>query len=350
MWYSKKVTQSLGIEVPIIQAPMAGGATTPELVAAVSNAGGLGSLAAGYMPPQAMREAIRKIRQLTNKPFAVNLFIPQKHKATSLQMENACLAIQQACSELQISINPLPGPYDQSLAEQLTIVISEKVPVLSYTFGILDKSFRSALQENNTLLIGCATNLREALALEDEGSHYITAQGREAGGHRGTFMGNAEESLMPLERLIPLLSKQIKIPIIAAGGIMTGKDILVALQAGASLVQMGTAFLPCTESGIPSCYKESLLSQEKDNTVLTNVFSGKLARGINNQFIDRMTKSKALILDYPIQNSLTTAMRQKAKELNNPQFMSLWAGQSAHLCRKLSVASLLKTLLDEAVQ
>lgn len=345
---AKKCTVKLGIQHPIIQAPMAGGATTPELVAAVSNAGGLGSLGAGYMAPDDIRRAIKKIRELTNKPFSVNLFIPQEHEASQEQIQNACNDIQQCSKELGQKTKPVSAPYTQSFEEQIRVVIEENVSIFNFTFGILDEIWIKQLRSNNTLLIGTATTLLEAQALEEHGVDMIVAQGCEAGGHRGTFLGEPEECMCGLLSLIPQCVDQLKIPVIAAGGIMDGRGIVAAITLGAAGVQMGTAFLSCHESGIHNRYKETLLAQQQDNTTLTRAFSGKLARGIRNNFIDCMQTNHSGILDYPIQNALTKSMRQKAKEIGSTEFMSMWAGQTAALCRDISVNELIVQLVDEA--
>lgn len=334
--------------IPIIQAPMAGGVTTPELIAAVSNAGGLGSLGAGYMSGSEIKEKIKEIRHLTNKPFAVNLFISEKHHATKNEIQKACDQIQQSCVELNINIKPIEAPYAPSFEEQINVILEEKVPVFSFTFGVLDSTWINKLKKNHTLLIGTATTLPEAKMLEKSGIDMIVAQGSEAGGHRGTFLGVAEDSLMGLISLVPQLVDTIKIPIIASGGIMDGRGIKAALALGAAAVQMGTAFLSCPESGIHKNYKQALLALKQDNTVLTRAFSGKLARGIQNKFISRMDKNKETILNYPIQNALTRTMRKKAKELDDIEFMSMWAGQAASMCREIPASDLIKKLVDEA--
>ena len=344
---TKKCTEKLGIRFPIIQAPMAGGATTPELVAAVSNAGGLGSLGAGYMAPNDIRRTIRKIRELTNAPFSVNLFIPQEHEASQEQIEKACDNIQQCSKELGQKIKPVLAPYAQSFEEQIQVVFEEMVPVFSFTFGILDAIWIERLKSNNTLLIGMATTLAEAQLLEKSDVDMIVAQGSEAGGHRGTFLGRAEDALIGLFSLIPQCVDHIKIPVIAAGGIMDGRGIAAAITLGAAGVQMGTAFLSCHESGINEKYKKILLTQRQDNTTLTRAFSGKLARGIRNKFIECMQTKQSNILDYPIQNALTKSMRQKAKETDSTEFMSMWAGQSAWLCRNMCVMDLMSKLIAE---
>lgn len=346
MW-RMKLAEKIGIKFPIIQAPMAGGVTTPELVAEVSNAGGLGSLGAGYMSPTEIRSAIKKIRELTDKPFAVNLFIPEYTQTTSNQMQRACRDIQQSCMELDVEIKSVAEPYAPSFSEQIKVLIEEKIPVFSYAFGLLDLGWISQFKKNHTFLMGTATNVKEAYELQRSGIDALVAQGSEAGGHRGTFLGKAEDSLIGLFSLLPQLVDKLKIPIIAAGGIMDGRGIIAATDLGAEGVQMGTAFLTCSEAGIPEGYKNTLLNQCQDNTVLTRAFSGKLARGIRNKFIERMDEKKTNILNYPIQNALTTTMRKKAKEEQNIDFMSMWSGQSAPLCRKLRASELIKTLIIE---
>jgi nitronate monooxygenase len=340
------LAKKLGIQFPIIQAPMAGGATTPELVAAVSNAGGLGSLGAAYMPAEAIRKAIIKIRELTDKPFAVNLFIPNEHHASSDQIQRSCHVIEQACQELKLKIEPEAPPYAQSFEEQMTVLVAEKVPVFSFIFGLPAKSWLSKLRKNS-LTIGTATNVAEARLLEQAGIDMIVAQGSEAGGHHGTFIGKTEDSLIGLISLLPQLVDNLKIPVIAAGGIMNGRTIRASLMLGASAVQMGTAFLTCKESGIHPKYKEALLATTIDNSVLTTAFSGRLARGLRNKFTDRLAAHPEYILPYPIQNAMTRSMRNEAAKQNCTDFMSLWAGQSAYLCKETTVAELMRELIEE---
>jgi len=341
------LTKALGIQFPIIQAPMAGGATTPELIAAVSNAGGLGSLGAGYMSARDVRHAIKKIRTLTDKPFAVNLFIPGEYHSNDEQMQKACDRLEQACAELHLKVEPVKEPYAQSFEEQINVILEEKVPVFSFTFGLLDPTWISTLKAQHTMLMGTATTLKEARELEKSGIDMIVAQGREAGGHRGTFLGVAEEALLALPDLVSQLVDKLNTPIIASGGIMDGSGIADSLKLGATGVQMGTAFLTCPESGIHPKYKQTLLELDHDSTTLTRAFSGKLVRGIQNKFITRMDVDKNEILDYPIQNVLTRSIRNKAKEENNTDYMSMYAGQSARLSRGLPVSELMEKLIDE---
>lgn len=350
MWTNTRITRLLNIQLPIIQAPMAGGATTPELVAAVSNAGGLGSLGAGYMSADEIRKSIKHIRELTHQPFAVNLFIPEKHHATVEQIERATNAVQATCPELHFKLNNIKPPYAHSFEEQMNAILEEKVPVFSFAFGIPSSYWIEHFKKNGMILIGTATTLEEANLLEKNNIDMIVAQGSEAGGHRGTFLGTAEDALMNLSSLVQLLVPHIHIPIIAAGGIMNANDIVSLLKLNVDAVQMGTAFLCCTESGIASCYKKILLDSHHDTTTLTRAFSGKLARGLNNAFIQRMRPFENDILDYPIQNSLTKSMRSEAAKQNNTDFMSLWAGQAAYLCKEQTATQFIQELSSEVTQ
>ncbi len=348
-WPHTKITKLLNITLPIIQAPMAGNATTPDLVAAVSNAGGLGSLGAGYMSADDIRKTIRKIKILTDRPFAVNLFIPEKHYATEDQIEHARKTAQASCAELNFIVDFIKPPYAPSFEEQMNVIIEEKVPIFSFTFGIPSKHWIEIFKKNSIPLIGTATTLAEAKLLEENNIDAIVAQGSEAGGHRGTFLGSPEEALISLSSLVSLLIENIKTPIIAAGGVMNAKGIATSLILGASAIQMGTAFLCCAESGIHPLYKKLLLSTTQDNTTLTRAFSGKLARGIENKFSIRMQSHEKNILDYPIQNALTSGMRKESARQNNIDFMSMWAGQAAYLCKALSAAQLIEELNSEVI-
>lgn len=343
-WTQSKLKSLLHIDIPLIQAPMAGGPTTPELIAAVANAGGLGSLGAGYMSADDIRDAIKKIRALTNRNFSVNLFVPEKHQATKQQQENMAQKINQICAELNITLAPKDPPYAASFNEQIQVVIEEKVPVFSFTFGIPESHWIEQLKKNNTIIIGTATSLTEAKQLEAAGVDAIVAQTFEGGGHRGTFIGDVQDSLIGGFSLIPQLADNISVPLIAAGGLMDAKGLLAALLLGADGVQMGTAFLACKESGAHPEHKKLLLNALERNTVLTKVFSGKSARGIKNKFISEMETLENECLDYPIQNALTKPIRQAAAQQNNPEFMSLWTGQSAYLSQDITAAELIKQI------
>jgi len=348
-WPNTVLTELLKIRYPIIQAPMAG-SDSPALVASVSNAGGLGSLGAAYMKPEAIQTAIKKIRELTDKPFNINLFIPEAHTATEQQISWMHNKLAQMCSSFIDSPEPVKPPYAQPFAEQIAVVLAAKVPVFSFTFGMLSTEWIIKLKANGTRLIGTATTLTEAMQLADNNIDIIVAQGSEAGGHRGTFMTQAEDALIGNFALIPQIVDRINKPIVAAGGIMDGRGIVAALVLGACGVQMGTAFLSCPEAGINEKYRELLLKTKQDNTTLTRAFSGRMARGIHNKFIEDMAHYPEHILPFPIQNALTRPMRNAAAKNNLTDYLSLWAGQASYLSHGITADKLIRQLAAEVQQ
>lgn len=347
MWPITAFTKLANISLPIIQAPMSGGATTPELIAAVSNAGGLGSLGAGYMQPAEIEAAIQKTRQLTDKPFSINLFVPVEHNATLLQMQAMQKILQTVAQKLHIEVDIPSPPFLPDFDAQIDVVLQTNIPIVSFTFGIPAKKHLQVLKQKNILIIGTATSIKEALLWQENGADFIAAQGAEAGGHRGTFAHSMEEGLIESTTLIPQIVNTVKVPVIAAGAIMNAQDIMKFIQLGACAVQMGTAFLACYESGIPSVYKQALLSAKKNNTVLTKAFSGKYARGLNNRFITTMLSHDNDILEYPIQNAFTQPLRKAAAQQNNADFLSMWAGQGVALCKECSAAELIVQLKND---
>lgn len=341
-----QINELFEIKHPIIQAPMAGGPTTPELVAAVSNAGALGSIGAGYLSAEQLQSAIHAVRKLTGKAFNVNVFIPLPHAADQSQLEEACAAINTCSQELGETAKPIQAPYTVDFDSQIEVILENRIPVFSCIFGVPDQYLIKHLRNNKTKIIGTATTPDEVFALEDGEVDAIVVQGSEAGGHRGSFLKPAEESLICLDNLLAQVVNKTKTPLIAAGGIATKESKHKLIIAGAGGVQIGTAFLCCSEAGINTAYREKILSQQSDNTVLTRVFSGGLARGISNYFTECMSQKTETILDYPVQNKLTKAMRDKAKTENNPEFMSLWCGRSGHLVKPMAAVELINYLVE----
>lgn len=348
MGLSTRVTRLLNIDYPVVQAPMAGGITTPALVAAVSNAGGLGSLGAGYMPPEAMQKEISEVRSLTNRPFSVNLFIPERPDEVSGEVHRVNELMEPYRTELGIDTPDEVGSHAQESSEQLAVVIEERVPVFSFTFGILEADQISVLEEAGIVTIGTATTVREALALEKAGIDIITGQGAEAGGHRGTFLGDFAEAGIGTFALVPQLADALQAPVIASGGIADDRGLTAALALGAEAVQIGTAFLACEESGAHPEYKRAVLEAADDSTTVTRTFSGKPARAIRNRFLDEMEGHREEIPPYPIQNAWTKDIRDASKEQSRPEFMSLWAGQAASLSRSAPAAEVVEGLVAGA--
>lgn len=347
--HATKFTKLLNITYPIIQAPMAGGITTPELVASVSNAGGLGSIAAGYLSPDALRNTIQKTKKLTDKPFSVNLFVPsdEKLEVTQEKLKHAQQLLIPFYEELEIEVPPLPSDFHEPFDELIEIVMDEKIPIVSFTFGIPSKEVIAKLKQNDVFLIGTATTVNEALEIEKAGIDAVVAQGSEAGGHRGTFSTSFEQALVGSIALIPQVVDYVSIPVIAAGGIMDGRGMLAAEVLGASAVQLGTAFLTCEEAGTNPAHQKAILESFEDSTVITNVFSGKPARGIHNYFIETLNDYEDDIPPFPYQNALTNPIRKEAGKEQNIRFMSLWCGQGARLSKNTSATKLIESIIQD---
>ncbi|MCH9644831.1 MAG: nitronate monooxygenase [Gammaproteobacteria bacterium] len=327
---------------------MAGGITTPELIAAVSNAGGLGSLGAGYLSADEITDQIKKIRALTDKPFAVNLFIPDETSIVSSEQVDAAKQLLQPYYEtLGISDWGDLRHAQVDFESQMQAVIDARVPVFSFTFGVLKEKYITALKQQGVFIIGTATAVNEAIMLASSGVDAVVAQGEEAGGHRATFHGEVEDSLVAMDQLVAECVEEIELPVIAAGGIMNAEQIKQALDQGATAVQMGTAFLTCDEANIATCYKKSLLEGQADNTVLTRAFSGRYGRAIANRLSGDLEQFRWLLPPYPIQHALTKQLRQVSSQNEEADFMSLWAGRHYHQCRSQSVETLMSVLTDQ---
>lgn len=347
MALENRITRLLGVRHPVVQAGMAGGATTPRLVAAVSEAGGLGTLGAGYLQPQAIRDAMREVRSLTGAPFAVNLFVPEAfEEPESREAADGVLAPYRR--ELGIDDPEGFSSYAPAFEDQLAVVLEERAPVFSFTFGIPSEGQISALRETGIVTCGTATTVREAVELERRGVDAVCGQGYEAGGHRGTFIGDPLEAMVGTLALVPQLADAVEIPVLAAGGVMDGRGLAAALALGADGAQMGTAFLPCPESGAHPAYKEALLAATEEATTVTRAFSGKPARGLRNRFTEEMAPREPGLPDYPVQNAYTRDLRSAAAERGDTGLMSLWAGQAARLGGTLPAAEVVERTVAEA--
>ncbi|WP_079527168.1 NAD(P)H-dependent flavin oxidoreductase [Halobacillus hunanensis] len=346
MWKQTRLTELLSLELPIIQAGMAGGITTPELIAEVSNAGGLGSLGAGYMDPADMQNVIKSIKQKTSKPFAVNVFVPGETNYNSSHIHASNELLFPYLKEL--GIEEATGEIKHVFEQQLEKIIEEGIQICSFTFGLPPKKWINKLKANDILLIGAATTVEEAALNEQAGMDAVVAQGYEAGGHRGTFHGSFQKSMIGTLSLVPQVVDKVSIPVIAAGGIMDGRGLMASMMLGAQGVQMGTAFVTAEESSAKHQHKQAILTSSEDATVMTSAFSGKPARGIDNQFIQDMKPYEDTLPDYPIQNSLTKEIRQTAALQNKPQYMSLWSGQSPKLSKEGRAHEIIKTIVSEA--
>ena len=352
-WNQTRVTAALGIQYPIIQGPL-GGFASQRLTAAVSNFGGLGSFGAHSLEPQSIADRIVEIRSLTSKPFAVNLWVSMEDEGAAKSDE---AAFQRALSRLGPHIGAVGGtqptfsPHKPiRFEDQARVLLDAKVPVFSFLYGIPSQEILDQARKQDMVTIGTATTPDEAIALEQAGVSLVVASGFEAGGHRGSFLRSSEESLTGTISLVPQTVDAVKIPVIAAGGIADARGIAAAFALGAEGVQMGTVFLACEESGAHPVHRQAILSGKAGRTSLTRGFTGRLARGIDNELLQTLNQPGAEILPYPLQRGLMRSLAIPAQKANRAELLALWAGQSANLARCPSVNELLASLVNGAAE
>lgn len=339
--------EGLSIELPLIQAGMAGGITTPELVAAVANDGALGTIGAGYMGASQLKEEIQQVKQLTDKPFAVNLF------AVNLEsFSNEIGHMQHFLNGFRSKLGMDHGEdfvkVNDHLHEKIHVILQENIRVVSTAFGVLSSVLVERLKKQDVILIGMATSLEEARQLADAGYDAVVAQGYEAGGHRGTFdvRKHPDGSNIGLHVLVQEFLKNLSIPVIAAGGIHSKKQVDGFLEMGVDAVQVGTKFLTAKEAGTNAAYRRALMKAETGSTKITTVFSGRPARAISNQFVREVEGSGIAPLPFPIQNQMTKDIRGAGKEFAIADMQSLWAGQGVGAIQEEeSTAEIIKSLV-----
>jgi nitronate monooxygenase len=344
------ITRRFGLRHPIIQAPLAGGGATPALVAAVGEAGALGFIGAAYLTPAQITESVRAVRAQTTRPFGISLFAPQPVPPTPTDARPAVERVTPYFAELGLPAPGVPATAADTFAEQLAAALDSGATVFSFTFGVLPADAIAAIKGRGMALLGTATTVEEAIALERAGVDAIVLQGSEAGGHRGTFGGDFQAGMVGTIALVPQVVDAVRVPVIASGGIMDGRGIAAALALGAAAVQMGTAFLTCDEAGIPDAYKQAILGAREDGTRLTRAFSGRPARGIVNRFMTEVEGDSPAILPFPLQNTLTRPLRAAAAKAGRAELLSLWAGQGVRLARRQSAAELVARLARETAE
>ena len=322
------LAERLGLRFALVQAPMASVAT-PELVAAVSEAGALGSFGGGTASPDDLRAAIRAIRELTAAPFAVNLFAPLPREEFTAE---AAEAVRGLVARHGDPGEPAGPPW--SVDDQIAVVLEERVPVVSTTFGLIDPE---QFHDVGIAVIGTATTVEEAREHELDGVDAVVAQGAEAGGHRGTFLDSFEAGLAPLAELVPAVVAAVSIPVIAAGGIMDGEGVAAALDLGAEAAQLGTAFLFCPESGASAAWRQALREHE---TVVTPAYTGRPARAARTPFLDELMAGPAP-LPYPLQAAVIAPLRSR------DGFGLYMGGTGAAGGREVPAAELVRTLAFE---
>lgn len=349
---STPFSEKLGLRLPLIVAPMAGGPTTPEFVAASSAAGALGSFGFAYTQPDEMKRQAAAVRARTDKPFGINVFVSPQPETIAPEAQRASLdAVASYYSEMNLEKpEPVKAPYAPDLEAQFKAIEEIGPRVFTVHLGGLTREQVKRFQAKGMLVGGSANCVAEAKGLEAAGFDFVIAQGGEAGGHRGSYLRDPYQSLTGTLALTRMIVAAVKLPVVAAGGIMDGAGIAAVLALGAQAAQLGTAFIPCPESGAPQIHKDLLLNATEDNTRLTEKFSGKPARGLSNRFMTEMAAKDAPQLAFPAQNSVTGKMRQAAAKAGKPDYLAMWAGQAAPLSRALPAAELIAKLNAETIE
>lgn len=344
---SRQLLARLGMRTPIIQAPMAG-VSTPAMAAAVSEAGGLGSLGVGAMDAEGARKVIRDTRALTSKPFNINLFCHPPATANA-ERESAWLSY---LSSVFAEFGATPPGNLREIYKSFVVddamyqmLLEEKPAVVSFHFGLPEQPWIDALHAAGIVLLASATSLAEARQIEAAGLDAIVAQGIEAGGHRGTFDTDAEDEGLGTFALVRILAARTRLPVIAAGGIMDGAGIAAALALGATAAQLGTAFVATDESAADAAYRSNLTAAETRPTTLTRAISGRPARGFTSHFTRLGAAAGApAIPDYPVTYDAGKALHAAAKARGISEYAAQWAGQAAPLARAMPSAELVRVL------
>jgi nitronate monooxygenase len=297
---------------------------------------------------------VREIKSLTARPFAVNVWVPI---AGQDDLRPSPEAVARASARLRpryeaagLAMPDLAGELMPNFFQQVDALLAAAPPVISFVMGVPDSSIVGEARRRGIKTIGTATTPDEAAALASAGIDAVVASGSDAGGHRGSFLRSAESSFTGTFSLIPQVARAVGVPVIAAGGISDGRGIAAALALGAEAVQLGTAFLATHESGAPAVHKKLLGTEAARWTRITRAFSGRHARGIENQLMRDLEAHPDEVLHYPAQNALTQPLRKRAAAQGEPEHLALWAGQNAATVRALSANELFSLLVEETNQ
>jgi nitronate monooxygenase len=348
-WKLSRAAQLLGIDYPIVQAPF-GGLPSQRLSATVSSLGGLGSVGAVTLSSTAIRDVSEEIRSFTDKPFAINLWVScsdlKESQISPEAIEQKIRAYARYYAELGIEPPSQVEAKSQKFEAQVKAAIDARVPVLSFIYGVPPTEILNECRSQAITTIGTATTPEEAVALERTGIDLIVASGFEGGGHRGSFLRTAADSLMGSFSLIPQVADAVKVPVIAAGGIGDGRGLVAALVLGAEGGQIGTAFLPCAGSGVSAPHREALLSKRAKRTDLTDDFTGRLARGIANRLMNELNEFDSPPLPFALQHAVIQTVAGPASRQGRADLMPLWAGQSVDLTHHTQASELMAELIE----
>ncbi|HEX7944874.1 MAG TPA: nitronate monooxygenase [Phenylobacterium sp.] len=335
------------LPIPIIQAPMVG-ASLDGLALAVNEAGGMGTLAGGALAPADLAATITAMKAASDRPFGVNLLMTSKVSPDAATVEAALARLAPWYAQLGAPLPAAPNQYAPDFEAQLAAIAATAPAVASFTFSILTRDQVQTLQAAGAYVVGTATTVAEAKAWADVGADGICAQGFEAGGHRGHFLAEVDASLVGTMALVATIRAAVDLPVIAAGGIMDGRGVAAALALGAAAVQMGTAFMLSAEATTPKPWRRALETAGDDPTVLTRAFTGRHARGVENRFMREMRSVENEVPAYPVQNRLTQPLRAASAAADDPEIISLWAGQAVGLARPGAAGEMVRQWWAEA--
>ncbi len=335
------------LPIPIIQAPMVG-ASLDGLALAVGRAGGMGTLAAGALAAADLAATIAAMKAASDRPFGVNLLMAPKASPDAATLEAALARLAPWYAELGAPLPAAPNQFAPDFEAQLAAIVETAPAVASFTFSILTREQVQALQRAGTYVVGTATTVAEARAWAAVGADGICAQGFEAGGHRGHFLAELDASLVGTMALVATIRAAVDLPVIAAGGIMDGRGVAAALALGAAAAQMGTAFLLSDEATTSKPWRRAVATAGDDPTVLTRAFTGRYARGVENRFMREMRSVENEVPAYPVQNRLTQPLRAASAAADDPEMISLWAGQAVTLTRPGAAGEMVRRWWAEA--
>src|SRR5215470_9387590 len=351
MWPNDRFIKLSGIELPIIQAPMAGLALS-DMVVAVSEAGGLGSLACALLSVEQARGELATIRRRTSRPFNANFFCHQPPRGDRAREMNWRHRLDAYYIQLQAdSDTSIPQSARAPFNEQMCDLVTEFHPeVVSFHFGLPSKNLLDRVRSAGSKILSSATSVDEARWLEDQGCDAIIAQGFEAGGHRGMFLTDDVSRQVGTMALVPQVVDAVKVPVIAAGAIADSRGISAAFALGAEAVQIGTAYLYCPEAQVSPRYRQALKDTRDNQTAITNVFTGRPARAIVNRFMREVGPMSDIAPNFPLAAATLAPLRAKSEMAGSADFTPLWSGQSARLGRGLPAGELTKQLAAEALK
>ena len=354
MWYNTRVAKLLGIDYPIMQGPFGGNLSSVELVAIVSNAGGLGGYGAYTLSPREIIEVNEKIKSSTNKPYNINLWVSDSdapnNGVTDEQYEEVEKLFRPYFDEAGIALPAKPAPFLSRFEDQVQVILDVRPRLFSFIFGIPSLDILDQCRKRGIATAGTATTLDEALALESAGVDLIISSGFEAGGHRPSFLDSAEQSITGTFVLLQLIKEKVRTPVVAAGGIADGRGIAAALTLGAEGVQVGTAFLACDESGALPVHKQMLFSDAAKYTMLSRAYTGRLGRGITSRLLKDVSGKEKAFLPFPLQSTFMSSLRNAAIDRQNLDIIMFWSGQIAPLLKHKKAAALMGSLIRETTE